>query len=373
VGDDVGRLLRAASTDARVIGFAGGLPLAELFPRRALSTAFMRALHRRHVPALQYAWPEGFAPLRRRIAERLALRGAHVQADEILVTSGAQQAMAIAAQVLLRRGDAIGVDAQTYPSALDAFRGMGLRPTTSTRARVLYRMPAVANPTGAAMTTKERHAALEGRHLVIEDDAYADLRFQGAAPAPLLASARTRVLYVGTFSKTLGPGLRVGFLIVPPGLYERAVRRKADDDLQTNGLSQAIVQEYLAHHDFEAFVRKLRRHYHRRAMRLMTAVRRYLPGWSFVEPEGGFGLWVQTDARTDEAVFLRRALAQGVSFDRGSSFVCQADSGPTALRLCFSSVPETAIDEGVRRLARAWAKTLRSSKRKAITKPKRKG
>ena len=324
------------------------------------------------MPALQYTWPEGFAPLRQRIAERLALRGAHVKADEILVTSGAQQAIAIAAQLLLARGDAIGVDAQTYPSALDAFRGMGLRPTTSARARVLYRMPAVANPTGTGMTTQERQAALAARHHVIEDDAYADLRFQGAAPPPLLASARARVLYVGTFSKTLGPGLRVGFLIVPPRLYARAVRCKADDDLQTNGLSQAIVQEYLARHDFEAFVRGLRRHYQRRATRLTSAVRRQLPSWSFVQPEGGFGVWVQTDAHSDEDVFLRHALAQGVSFNRGSSFLCKASSGPTALRLCFSSVPEAAIDEGVRRLARAWAKPLRPSKRKGITKPKRK-
>lgn len=365
-GRAVDELLRAAATDAKVIGFAGGLPAAERFPRRALTAAFLRALHRRNVPALQYSWPEGFAPLRQRIAERLGLRGAHVTADEVIVTSGAQQAITIAAQLLLHRGDAIGVDSESYSSALNAFRGMGLQPTTSPRARVLYRMPAVANPTGASMTPTARQAALASRRYVIEDDAYGDLRFQGSPPPPLLASARARVLYVGTFSKTLGPGLRVGFLVVPASLHARALRRKADDDLQTNGLSQAIVQEYLERTDFEKFVRGLRRYYQRRAARLMTAVRRQLPSWSFTPPEGGFALWLRTDARIDEAAFLRRSITEGVSFDPGSPFLCDAAerARPTVLRLCFSAVPETAIDEGVLRLARAWTTTLRRPKRR---------
>jgi len=357
VADALDDLLRGAAADPRVIGFAGGLPCPTLFPRRELTAAFMRALQTRDVPALQYAWPEGFPALREHIAARLARRGARVKADEIIVTSGAQQAITIAAQLVVRRGAAIGVDAETYPSALDAFRSLHLVPTTSPQTRVAYRMPAVSNPGGISMDEGQRRAALAHARFIIEDDAYGDLRFRGDPPVPLLATSRSRVLYVGTFSKTLGPGLRVGFLIVPPRLQARALRRKADDDLQTNSLSQAIVQEYLAHNDFDAFVHKLRRHYRRRAERLMAAVRRYLPAWSFQTPAGGFGLWVSADGRADEAAFLRRSIAAGVSFDPGSRFLTEGAGRdqPTTLRLCFSAVREDRIEEGARRLARAWA------------------
>lgn len=348
-------LLRDAAADPRVIGFAGGLPSVDRFPRTALAAAFRRSIERRDVPALQYAWPEGFGPLRQRIAERMAARGAKVQAADVIVTSGAQQAITIATQLVLRPGTSIGVDPETYPSALDAFRTFGSIPTVGTRARVLYRMPVVSNPRGVGMTSAQRSQALTGRRWVIEDDAYCDLRFAGPAPPPLLATARDRVLYVGTFSKTLGPGLRLGFLIVPPTLQARALRRKADDDLQANSLSQALVEDYLTHHDFEAFAKGLRHHYAQRAERLMRAVRRQLPSWSFEEPEGGFGLWIRTDRRADETRFLQRAVRAGVSFDPGTSFQCERPrGGPTCLRLCFSSVREDAIDEGTRRLARAW-------------------
>lgn len=370
MGEALDELLRAAAADRGVIGFAGGLPCPTLFPRRELTTSFLRALHMRDVPALQYAWPEGFPALREQIAARLARRGARVEASEIIVTSGAQQAITIAAQLVLRRGAAIGVDPESYPSALDAFRTSRLVPTTSDRARVLYRMPAVSNPSGATMGDAERRAALARARFIIEDDAYGDLRFRAAPPAPLLAAARARILYVGTFSKTLGPGLRVGFLIVPPALHARALRRKADDDLQTNSLSQAIVEGYLAHNDFDAFLQKLQRHYRRRAERLMTAVKRHLPAWSFTPPSGGFGLWLSANARVDQGAFLRRSLAAGVSFDPGSRFLTDAGAQdrPTTLRLCFSSVPETAIEEGVRRLARAWEGARR--RRRAAPRPR---
>lgn len=373
MGEALDELLRAAAGDERVIGFAGGLPCPALFPRRELTSAFLRALQTRDVPALQYAWPEGFPALRQHIAERLVRRGVTVGADEIIVTSGAQQAITIAAQLVLRRGAAIGVDAETYPSALDAFRTLHLVPTTNPQARVLYRMPAVSNPGGATMSDSERRAALAHARFIIEDDAYGDLRFLAEPPAPLLAASRAHVLYVGTFSKTLGPGLRVGFLIVPPRLHARALRRKADDDLQTNSLSQAIVQEYLAHNDFDAFVGKLRRQYRRRADRLMAAVARHLPGWSFTPPSGGFGLWVSADARVDEAAFLRRSIAAGVSFDPGSRFLTEPAprDRPTTLRLCFSAVPEEAIEEGARRLAEAWAAARRRRSRPGETGPRR--
>src|SRR3569623_719819 len=171
MGQALDDLLRAAAADPRVIGFAGGLPCPSLFPRRPLTAAFLRALQARDVPALQYAWPEGFASLRQQIAARLARRGAAVAPAEIIVTRGAQQAITIAAQLVLRRGAAIDVDPETYPSALDAFRTLRLRPPTNGQARVLYRKPAVSTPGGVTMEGAERRAAQARGRVIIEGGA----------------------------------------------------------------------------------------------------------------------------------------------------------------------------------------------------------
>jgi 2-aminoadipate transaminase len=357
-------LLRRAAEDPRVIGLAGGLPAAERFPRRALGASFLRALARPGIPALQYGWPEGALPLRQCIAARLRRRGATVSAEDVIVTNGAQQAITIAAEVSLGRGDAIDVDPQTYPSALATFRSAGLLPSADGRARVRYRMPAISNPRGVGMSAADRRAALAGATYVIEDDAYGELRFAGAPPRPLLAEpdARARIIHVGTFSKSLSPGLRVGYLIVPPPLRDRALRRKQDDDLQANSLSQAVVEDYLAHNDFDRFLQRLRHYYGRRAQRLVAAVRRHLPGWRFEVPEGGFGLWLEADESVDEVRLLERSLAEGVSFDPGSSFCCAPSRSHTQLRLCFSAAPEDALEAGARRLARAW-RAARASRR----------
>src|SRR5262249_26260443 len=164
-------------------------------------------------------WPEGRAELREWIAARLCARGADVGPDDVIVTSGAQQAIAIAAQLALERGDEVGVDAETYPAALDLFRTRGGRP----RARwggatpLFYAMPAIGNPRSRPMGPTARGALLLGALQIIEDDAYAELRFDGRTPRPLLADGRARVWHVGSFSKTLCPGLRVGWLVPPPG------------------------------------------------------------------------------------------------------------------------------------------------------------
>lgn len=360
-------LLRKAAADPHVIGLAGGLPSPDRFPRRALAASFERVLHQRGAPALQYAWPEGLDRLRERIVERLRHRGARVPVEDVIVTSGAQQAITIAAQLLLRRGGRIGVDAQTYPAALNMFRRAGLIPSANAPARVAYVMPAIGNPRGVGMTAKERRAVMARCRWIIEDDAYGDLRFDGKAPPPLLGSARDRIFYVGTFSKTLSPGLRVGYLVAPARFRKRALGKKQDDDLQANSLAQSIVEDYLAHNPFDDFVAGLRRHYARRARRLMEAVRRHLPSWRFDVPQGGFGLWIDTDARVDEARLLARSIKAGVSFDPGSWFCTQPNRGITQMRLCFSAAPEDALGEGVRRLARVWRRltTVRRSEHRA--------
>ena len=346
-----------------MIPLGGGLPSPEQFPRAALAQAFLRAVTEPDAAALQYGWPEGLDPLRQFIVERMRTRGVEITVDDVIVTSGAQQAIAIAAQLAARRGQRIGVDRESYPAALDLFRTRGLRPVDwrRQRAAAYYVMPAVDNPYGLRLADQDRQRLVDSGRPILEDDAYAELRWDGQPGRPLVAEARDRVFHIGTFSKTLCPGMRVGWLIVPPRLRTRALRQKRDRDLHAPTLTQALLADYLASHDYDRRLERLRSWYHRRAQRLALALTKYLPSFRFHFPEGGFSIYCETDADLDDIDFLERALAAGVSFDPGQLFRADRSARPLSLRLSFSLVPEGQLEEGVKRLARAWAESARDA------------
>jgi 2-aminoadipate transaminase len=337
------------------ISLGGGLPSDELFPRAALARAFVRSMREPRATALQYAWPEGREGLRAWIAARLRARGANLSADDVIVTSGAQQALAIAAQLCFRRGETVGVDDETYPAALDLFatRGAQLRRGWH-GVRCFYAMPAIGNPHGHPMADEHRAALLASDVHVVEDDAYAELRFDGAVARPLVADGRTRVWHVGSFSKTLCPGLRVGWLVPPRAWHWRATEMKHASDLQASSLGQTILELFLERDDFDARLARARTFYRARAARLLRAVRRHLPSWHCREPEGGFALFLQNDEPGDDLELLEIAARHGVSFDPGRTFRAEHGSSPLALRICFSNARAHDLDEGARRLARAW-------------------
>ena len=364
----VERLHRIAAATPGVISLGGGLPSDALFPRGPLGRAFVRAMREPRASALQYAWPEGRAELREWIAERLRARGAEVGADEVIVTSGAQQAIALAAQLAFARGDEVGVDGESYPAALDLFRTRGgrLRVGWNDGVRAFYAMPAIGNPHSRPMSEEARTALLARRIHVIEDDAYAALRFDGAVPRPLLAQARDRVWHVGSFSKTLCPGLRVGWLVPPPAWRERALELKHATDLQASSLGQTVLALFLAGDDFDARLARARRFYRARAARLVRAVRRHLPNWRFAEPEGGFALFLESDEPGDDLALLETATRHGVSFDPGRIFRPDGRVAPLGLRLCFSNVGAAELDEAPRRLARAWDEYRREAHAPAL-------
>lgn len=349
-------LKRRAAAMPGVIPFGGGLPSPLQFPRAALQDSFARVLAEPGAPALQYGWPEGFETLRERLADDMRRRGVPVEAGDLIVTSGAQQAIAIAADFLCARtGAEVGVEAESYPAALALFRAHDAVPSPiSDTNSACYVMPAVDNPHGRGLDGEGRRRLLELSRPIIEDDAYADLRFDGATPRPLAAEAPERVWYVGTFSKTLCPGLRVGWLVPPRQHLEAARRLKQDGDLQASGLGQAMVADYLQHNDFGARLRALRVFYARRAERLATELARQLPGWQLTAPDGGFSLWLLPDAPFDELELLAAAVERAVTFDPGSSFRRDRAPYPGALRLSYSLVDETLFEEGVARLASAW-------------------
>jgi 2-aminoadipate transaminase len=353
----VDELLRASASDPKVIGLSGGLPSDGLFPRRALAESFLRVLEQ--PSTFQYGWPEGHVTLRAQIAERLNARGAAVTADSVLVTNGAQQAIAIAAELVARPGDKVGVDRLTYPSALDLFRAQGLVPTAERpdvdHARLSYGMPAVGNPLGGKLSV-EQHAALRARQdqFFIEDDAYADVAFDGPPGRPLLADLPGRVFHVGTFSKILCPGLRIGWLVAPEPFRESARSLKSAADLQAGSLAQLLLSDYLQHVDLDQRLIRLRHFYRTRAQALARALRQHAPFWQFEMPAGGFSIWIETGTRLPEQDFLRAAIAEGVSFDPGSLFRASAAAEPLAFRLCFSRARPADLVEGVKRLVSAW-------------------
>jgi 2-aminoadipate transaminase len=342
-------LQRVAAARSDVIGLMGALPAPEVIPRCEIAHALADVLASRD-DGLQYDWPEGRSDLRAWIAQRLTARGAAVDPERVIITAGAQQALAIAAAVLPAASVAVG-DA-TYAGALDAFARVGSRAVVA-GGDARYIIAGVSNPHGVAM--EDREALLATSRPVIVDEAYVELRFDGGVPRPLLADADGRVWHVGTISKTLAPGLRLGWLVPPRAHHAAALQCKQAWDLQSSSLCQAGLARLLAIVDYDECVARARACYADRATTLATALRRWLPCASFRDPEGGLSVWVETDDEIADVDFLHAALAEGVMVDGGSLFRPSA-SPRLAFRVSFSSASPTMLDEGARRLARALAR-----------------
>jgi len=340
----IDRLQRIAAARPGVIALAGALPARELIPRAELARALAEVTAGEE--ALQYGWPEGDAALRGWIADRLRGRGADIGADRVIVTAGAQQALAITAAAL---AGTVTVGDATYPGALGVFERVVER-----GGEIRYVMPGVSNPHGVDIDHVH-----DGT--LVADEAYAELRFDGRTPRPLLGDA---VWHIGTISKTIAPGLRVGWLIPPPAAHAAALAAKQAMDLQSATLSQAALARLLATFDLDGHLARVRACYAARAAALAEALARHVPALRFREPEGGLSLWAELDAAADtELALLEAALREGVMVDPGSAFRPRP-GGPLALRISFSNAPSHALEEGARRIARALAASgaaLRSS------------
>ncbi|MBL8949217.1 MAG: PLP-dependent aminotransferase family protein [Myxococcaceae bacterium] len=348
----IDKLLRAAAHKRGIISFAGGLPAAETFPRAELALAAEAATTTMGEAPLQYDWPEGRPQLRALIAERLKARGARVDAEDVHITNGAQDGLSLALEVL--GASEIYVDRATYPGALDVFEAKGLHVVSTRTSAVWYVMPAVHNPYGWSMSAARRAQALTAG-IIIEDDAYADLYFDGRPRRPLLADAPHKTFSIGTFSKTVSPGLRVGWLVAPQPWRARLREAKARRDLQAGGLAQAMIERLITQTGFDERLEKLRRHYRARCERLLELLPQ-LPGIRFGLPEGGFSVWVETEATETDERLLARCLGRGVAFDPGTLFRAEPHAhSKLAFRLSFSAVAVEHMQEGISRLASALA------------------
>ena len=356
-GDDpIDALLREACTDPSVISFAGGFPATETIPQGALAEAAVAAV--RSLPrveaSLQYCWPEGKPALRAWVAQRLAQRGVTISADEVIITAGAQQALSLTCQALLQAGQRVLVDPVCYPGALDVLRKLGGALTDRpSEAEVAYVMPGVSNPTGKDTLRSHWEALKAASAPLIVDEAYAELRFDGALPPPLIGAARERVFHIGTVSKTLCPGLRIGWLVPPPAQLQHFLSDKTMADLQAGTLAQTLLVGLLKRVDYGEHLRDVRALYCERAAAMVGALRRRMPHASFYAPEGGFSLFVDMGRAIPELSFFQGCVREGVVYDPGSRFLAFPERQKSlVLRLCFSSLDESLIEQGIERLAR---------------------
>ncbi|PXY22535.1 transcriptional regulator [Prauserella muralis] len=361
-----------------VISFAGGLPAPELFDLGGWQAAFGQALSeaagRRN---LQYAPTEGDPALRAAVAARLTRRGLPTSADDLLVTTGSQQALTLLASALLDPGAVVAVEEPTYLAALQSFQAAGARivPVASDadgldpdalarviereRPTLLYLVPTFANPTGRTLTAERRQAvaALTATHgvWVVEDDPYSELRYQGPALPPLAAapSAGAHVVYVGSFSKIGSPGMRLGWLRAPTSLRPALTVAKQAADLHTSTVDQAAAAIYLATRDLDAHVDTLCAAYRARKDAMVATVDDAMPdGTERTDPGGGMFVWLRLPSGVDAESLLPAALERHVAFVPGVPFYAGTPDR-TTLRLSFTTHTPERIAEGIGRLAGA--------------------
>jgi 2-aminoadipate transaminase len=360
-----------------VISLAGGLPAAETFPVEAMRAACDRVLTDAPHEALQYAASEGFAPLREWVAAQMAAQGMAVTAGQVLITTGSQQGLDLAAKVLVDAGSTVAVESPTYLGALQAFApyepefasvpcddegplpdGLG----AADGARFLYVLPNFQNPSGRCIGEARRDAIVSAaqaqRLTLVEDNPYGDLWFDSAPPRPLAARAPGQVLYLGSFSKVLAPGLRLGYVVAPPKLYPKLLQAKQAADLHSPGFNQRVVYEVIRNGFLDQHVPTIRARYKAQRDAMRAALEAHMPaGCRWQVPAGGMFFWIELPAGLDAMALLPQAVAAGVAYVPGSAFYC-AEPPANTLRLSFVTVPPERITAGVAVLGRLFNEAL---------------
>lgn len=359
-----------------VISFAGGLPAPEVFPVEELARAHAEVFAEEGARACQYGTTEGWLPLREWIAARMRARGVrHADAGSVLVTNGSQQGIDLVGKIFLEPGDAVVVENPCYLAALQVFKGYeaellavgsddeGMRVGEVERAierrhrrpKFIYVVSQFHNPKGTTLSLARRRRLLEvaRRYCVpiVEDDPYGELRYSGMPVPPLAAlDDEGLVIYLSTFSKTLSPGMRVGWAHASEEVFGALVRAKQAADLHTNAIQQRAAARLLATFDFDAHVRRIKTVYGERRDAMLDALAEHFPPAArWTRPEGGLFLWVELpeDVRAEELFEL--SIAERVAFVPGTPFFA-ADPRRNFMRLNFSNSSPEAIEEGIRRL-----------------------
>ena len=371
-----------------IISFAGGFPDSAMFDVAGIREASQRALADEPGAALQYGATEGYQPLREQLAAFMAAKGASdVAPEQLIVTTGSQQALDLLGKTLINPGDKVIVEGPTFLATIQCFRLYGAelisapidgdgvktdeleRLIAEHRPKFVYLIPTFGNPSGAMLSLERRKKVLElavkYQTLVVEDDPYGDLYFGAAPPPSLLAlsaqvpGSRDWLAHCGSLSKVLSPGLRVGWLMAPPELLAKATMCKQFSDAHTSTFAQATAAQYLKAGRMPATLAHVRAVYAERAQAMSDALRAELgAAVDFVQPQGGLFVWARLTgaggAVQDGNLLAQRAIAKGVAFVPGAPFFC-ANPDPATLRLSFATADVAKIREGVARLGQALA------------------
>jgi len=373
------RELLKVTADPEIISFGGGLPAPEGFPLAELEAAAVRVIAAHGRTALQYGSTEGYLPLREMLVRHMARYGIEVTPANVLITCGAQQALDLIGKLFLDSGDRVLTEQPTYLGALQAFTsyqaryltvpidGHGMRVDLLEDAlragpKLLYVLPNFQNPAGVTLSWERRQRLVElaGRYGVpiVEDDPYGQLRYEGKHLPPLVKIdaevhgcsrgerlCRGGVLYVGSLSKTLGPGLRVGWVVAPEPVMSRLVQMKQGADLHTSTFTQMVAYETACGGFLDRHVQRLREIYGERRNAMLAALARHFPaGIEWTRPHGGLFLWVTLPEGLDSAALFQEALKEKVAFIPGASFH-PCGGGERTLRLNFSYCTPEVIEE----------------------------
>ena len=369
-----------------IISFAGGFPDSALFDVDGIRAASQQALQNEPGAALQYGATEGYQPLRVQLAEFMASKGAQdVAPENLIVTTGSQQALDLLGKTLINPGDKVIVEGPTFLATIQCFRLYGAELISAPidangvktdelekliaehQPKFVYLIPTFGNPSGALLSLERRKKVLEMavkyQTLIVEDDPYGDLYFGEAPPPSLLAlsatvpGSRELLVHCGSLSKVLSPGLRVGWMIAPADLLANATMCKQFSDAHTSTFAQATAARYLEARRMPATLAKVRAVYAERAQAMGDALRKDLgDAIEFVQPQGGLFVWARLTGAggkvADGNVFAQRAIEKGVAFVPGTPFFCAHPDNAT-LRLSFATADVEKIREGVERLAQA--------------------
>ncbi|MCM3674668.1 PLP-dependent aminotransferase family protein [Peribacillus simplex] len=357
-----------------VISFAGGLPAPELFPVEALKVACNAVLNEEGAASLQYSTTEGYGPLRDSICQKLKAIGIDSTSNNILITSGSQQAIDLTGRLFINEGDTIICESPTYLAAINAFKsynanfeevamdndGMIMEELERKlqehpSAKFIYTIPDFQNPTGRTLNLQRRKRMIELANqydvLIIEDNPYGAIRFAGEDIPPVKHfDTENRVIYMSTFSKIFTPGLRIGWICADQSFIDKYVAFKQTADLHTDSFAQRITAKYMELYDMEEHIKKIKAVYKARCTEMLNCLEEFFPkNLSYSKPEGGLFIWIELPEGVDSKHIFTECLKNNVACVPGVPFFPNGTQKNT-LRLNYSNMPEDQIIEGMKRM-----------------------
>jgi 2-aminoadipate transaminase len=371
------RALFAVASRPEVVSLAGGMPFVSALPRELVSGAMDRVMQESGPVALQYGSGQGFPRLREHILEVMALEGIRASVDDVVVTTGSQHALELVAKIFLDPGDVVLAEAPSYVTALVVFKSfqadvdhvetddLGLVPESlrehivrlkaaGRRIKFLYTVPTFSNPSGVTLSWERRLEVLEIARsndiLVLEDNPYGLLYFDAPPPRAMRSVEEDGVIYLGTFSKTLAPGFRVGWALAPHAIREKLILANEAAVLSPSSFTQMIISEYLSSADWKGQIDTFRSVYRERRDAMLLALADYLPDLSWTVPNGGFYVWLTLPENMDSKSMLPRAVKELVAYTPGTAFYANG-GGRNNIRLAFCYPTPEFIREGIRRLS----------------------